>query len=195
MKKLLPAVIVATALSWACMASAKPETFILDPAHTNIIWHANHFGFSNPSGKFATVEGTLVLDEANPEKSKVEAVISTESITTGNPKFDAHLKSLDFFNVERHAKASFVSTRVERTGKDTAKVTGQFTMLGATLPLTLDVKLNKIGEHPMTKKKTVGFSATTTIERSRYGMTFGIPNVSDEVKIEIETEANLADTQ
>lgn len=187
--------IITAALLFPAAALAAPETYTLDPNHTNIVWHANHFGFSNPSGKFATVEGTLVLDEAHPDKSHVEATIAPDSVLTGIPKLDEHLKNLDFFNVENYPKATFKSTRVERTGKDTAKVHGELTLIGVTMPLTLEVKLNKIGEHPMTKKKTVGFSAKTVVKRSQYGMMMGIPSVSDEIPVEIETEANLADKQ
>jgi polyisoprenoid-binding protein YceI len=178
-----------SALALPSAALAAPETYRFDPNHTNITWHANHLGFSNPSGKFTLAEGTLVLDEKDPAKSSVEAIVSTESLTTGLPKFDEHLKSMDFLNVEKYGKATFKSTRVEMTGKDSAKVHGQFTLLGITMPLVLDVKLNKIGENPMTKQKTVGFSATTTISRTQYGMTFGIPNVGSEVPIAIEIEA------
>jgi polyisoprenoid-binding protein YceI len=186
----------AAALIFVCLpaaALAAPETYSLDPNHTNVEWHASHFGFSTPSGKFANVEGKLVLDEAAPAKSSVEAVIWTDSLITGIPKFDEHLKSLDFLNVEKYAKATFKSTRVEMTGKHTAKVHGQFTLLGVTMPIVLDVKLNKIGTSMAHKVKSAGFSATTTLKRSQYGMTFGLPGVPDEVLITIESEANLID--
>lgn len=189
MQRIASAFIVAAGLALPFAASAAPETYTFDPNHTNVVWHANHMGFSNPSGRFAKVEGTLVLDEADPAKSSVEAIVYPESIHTGIPKFDEHLKSLDFFNVVKYARATFKSTRVELTGKDTAKVHGQFTMVGITMPLVLDVKLNKIGENPMTKQKTAGFSATTTILRAQHNMTYGVPNVSDAVPVEIEVEA------
>lgn len=171
---------------------AAPETYTLDPMHTNIVWSANHVGFSNPSGKFATVSGSLVLDEAAPANSKVTVEIDPASIVTGLPKFDEHLKSKDFFNVVQFPKASFVSDKVEVTGKDTAKVTGNLTLLGVTKPVVLDVKLNKIGENPFSKVKTAGFSAKTTIKRSEFGMNYGIPAVSDDVVLSIESEANVA---
>ena len=172
---------------------AAPETFDLDPNHTNILWQVNHFGFSNPNGKITDTTGTITLDEANPANSKVAVDISPANLVSGVPKLDEHMKSKDFFNVVEFPKAKFVSTKVELTGKDTAKVTGDLTLLGVTKPVVLDVKLNKLGEHPMTKKKTVGFSAATTIKRSEFGMGAYVPNVSDDVKIAIETEAVLAD--
>ena len=178
--------------SSATAAFAAAENYTLDPNHTNIYWSANHFGFSNPSGKFATVEGTLVLDEAKPDASKVDVKISTGSVITGIEKFDAHLKSDAFFDIVKFPTATFVSDKVEITGKETAKVHGNLTLHGVSKPVVLDVHLNKIGENPINKKKTAGFSASTVIKRSEFGINFALPGVSDDVKITIETEANLS---
>ncbi len=191
MKNTILKALAVSAISLCALSAQAAETFTLDPSHTNVVWSANHFGFSNPSGKFAKVEGTVTLDEAKPANSKLNVTISTASIVTGIEKFDEHLKSKDFFNAEKFPVATFVSDKVEVTGKDTAKVHGNLTLLGVTKPEVLDVKLNKIGENPMNKKKTAGFSATTTIKRSEFGMGYGIPNVSDDVKIAIEAEATL----
>src|SRR5688572_32515065 len=102
MQRIASAFIVAAGLALPLAAQAAPEIYTLDPNHTNVVWHANHMGFSNPSGRFAKVEGTLVLDEADPAKSSVEAIVYPESIHTGIPKFDEHLKGLDFFNVVKY---------------------------------------------------------------------------------------------
>lgn len=167
------------------------DTYKLDPAHTTVIWNANHIGFSNPHGLFSMIEGTLVLDEAAPEKSSVDATISTANLFTGNPKFDEHLKTKDFFDAVAFPKATFKSTKVEKTGDKTAKVTGDLTLLGKTKPVVLDVTYNKSGIFPMNQKPTVGFSATTIIKRSEWGMDYGVAmGVSDDVKLTIEAEAN-----
>lgn len=168
------------------------DTYTLDPAHTTVIWEANHFGFSNPHGLLPMVEGTVTLDEAAPANSMVDVTINTGLISTGNPKFDDHLKTKDFFNVGEYGKATFKSTKVEVTGEKTAKVTGNLTLLGKEQPVTLDVVFNKKGEHPFTKKPTVGFSATGVVKRTLFGMNFGAPNVSDDVKITIEAEASAS---
>ncbi len=194
MKNIIKQIVLTSAIYIPLSLSAHAaETYNLDPSHTNITWHANHFGFSNPSGKFAKTEGVLTLDEAKPANSKVEVTISTASIVTGIDKFDEHLKSDDFFKVVKFPEAKFVSQKVDLKGRDAAKVTGNLTLLGVTKPITLDVKLNKIGENPINKKKTAGFSASTTIKRSDFGINYALPGVSDEVKIDIESEANLAD--
>lgn len=167
------------------------DTYTFDPAHTTVIWKAEHLGFSHPHGLFSNVEGTLTLDEATPANSKVDVTIKTDNIATGIAKFDDHLKSKDFFNVKEFPAATFKSTKVEKTGDNTAKVTGDLTLLGVTKPVTLDVTLNKKGEHPMSKKPTVGFTATGTIKRSEFGLSYGVPNVGDDVPIMIEAEASL----
>src|SRR4051812_48407510 len=112
MKSLLKTLIPALALIVAAPAFAAPETYTLDPNHTNVYWHANHFGFSTPSGKFADVQGTLVLDEAAPANSKVNVTIAPGSIVTGIDKFNTHLKSADFFDAEKFPTATFVSDKV-----------------------------------------------------------------------------------
>jgi polyisoprenoid-binding protein YceI len=168
------------------------DRYELDVTHTNIVWQANHFGFSSPSGKFVKSEGVVVLDETKPEKSSVTVTIDTASLRTGIEKFDEHLKSKDFLEVEKYTTAKFVSTKVDVTGKNTANVTGDFTLHGITKPVVLEVTLNKIGESPASKKHTAGFSATTTIKRSDFGMEYALPGVSDLVNIDIEAEAVLA---
>lgn len=186
MKKLLMASVLLIAFN-----SEAAETYKLDPNHTNITWQANHFGFSSPSGKFNKSDGTLVLDRDNIEKSKLDVTIDTSGIVTGIEKFDGHLKSKDFFNVTEFPKAVFKSTSVKKIDNKNAKVNGNLTMLGITKPLTLKIKLNKEGENPMSKIKTLGFTASTKIKRSDWGLNYAIPGVSDEVKLDIEAEANL----
>jgi polyisoprenoid-binding protein YceI len=167
------------------------DLYRFDPNHTSINFSANHFGFSNPSGKFTDIEGTLTLDENNPQNSSVEVTIKTAAIVTGLDKFDEHLKSRDFLYVEQFPTAKFVSTAVIPSGKNSAKVQGKLSLLGFTKPVSLDVRLNKTGLNPVNQRKTVGFSATAIIKRSEFGIEFGLPGVSDDVKLIIESEANL----
>ena len=172
-------------------ARAATETYTLDPTHSYVMWHINHFGFSSPSGKWLA-EGTLVLDESAPKNSKVNVTIPVTNMVTGIPKLDEHLQDSDFFDTAHYPNATFVSDKVNVTGKTTAKVQGILTVHGVSKPVTLDVKLNKMGESPITHKKTVGFTATTTIKRSDFGISKYLPGLGDEVKINIETEAALA---
>lgn len=98
------------------------------------------------------------------------------------------MKNADFFDVENHPEMTFKSTAVEVTGEDTANITGDLTILGVSKPVTLAVKHNKSGEHPFNGKFMSGFSATTTINRSEWGMNYGLPAVGDAVEIRIEVE-------
>ncbi len=189
---LLSAMSAAVLLSCAVPARAAVQTFIIDPGHTSATWSVGHMGFSTFTGKLPNITGTLMLDEEKPENSKIDVKIDTNAVLSGVVKLDEHLKGGDFFNVAKFPAATFVSDKVEVTGKDTAKVTGTLTLLGVSKPVTLDVKLNKVGEHPMMKKKWVGFDATATVKRSEFGMNYGVPNVSDEVKLQIEAEAGIA---
>ncbi len=166
------------------------DTYKLDPMHTAVTWHINHFGFSNPSGKFMNVDGTLTLDEKNPSASKVTVIIPIETMDSGIAKLDEHLKTKDFFNVTAFPTATFVSNKVEVTGQDTAVVHGLLTVRGLSKPVDLNVRLNRLGENMM-KKKTAGFSATAMVKRSDFGMTSYLPGLGDEVKLDIESEANL----
>ena len=185
-----PLILALAGVMLAGPALAAPETYVLDSSHTNIDWRISHFGFSSPSGKFPNATGSLVLDEAKPENSKVNMTLPIADILTGVPKLDEHLKGKDFFDAAQFPKATFASTKVTLTGKDTAKVDGTLTVRGVAKPVTLDVKLNKIGMNMM-KKKTAGFTATTTVKRSDFGMTAYLPDLGDEVTLHIESEANL----
>ncbi|EKD74288.1 MAG: hypothetical protein ACD_45C00008G0008 [uncultured bacterium] len=167
------------------------ETYNLDPNHTYLLWHTSHFGFSEQSGKWPA-SGVLLLDEKNPENSKVNVTVRIEDLATSLAEFDKHLKGKLFLNVEQFPVATFVSDKIVVTGKKTAKVTGMLTLHGVTKSIMLSVKFNKKGINPVNDKETVGFSATTTLKRSDFGMTALLPGVGDDVKIEIEAEASKA---
>ena len=188
----IPAYATADKVPLAAAPASAAGTYNFDPAHTSATWTIAHLGYSHFTGKFPGITGTLVLDEAKPENSKVNVTVNTASVLSGVDKLDEHLKSDSFFNVAKFPTATFVSDKVEVTGKDTAKITGTLTLLGVSKPVTLDATLNKMGDHPMMHKKWVGFDATTTIKRSDWGMSYGTPNVGDDVKLEIEAEAGAA---
>lgn len=190
MKKLLISITTIALVSFSANAA---EKYKLDPHHSAVEWKATHFGFSSPSGKFSEIEGSLSLDEKYPTKSFIDVTIQMDNLFTGYDNFDNHLKSADFFNVEKYPTATFKSTKVIITGKNTAKVYGDLTMVGVTKNILLNVKLNKIAVSPITQKKTAGFSGTAVIKRSEFKIDYGIPAVGDLVKLTIESEAGLDD--
>ena len=169
-------------------ASAEQERYIFDKAHTNILFFVDHLGFSKMNGEFHEYDGEFIFDREDPTRSSVEVTIETTSVDTDHDELNAHLRTADFFDSANHPTMTFKSTAIERTGDDTALITGDLTMLGVTKPVTLDVTFNKADVHPVNQKYIAGFSGSTTIKRSDYGMTFLVPAVGDEVKVVLEVE-------
>jgi polyisoprenoid-binding protein YceI len=172
-------------------AFAAPVTYKLDPTHTNVLAQWNHMGFSNPFANFGNVEGTLVYDAANVGKSSVVVNLPLSGLEGFSAKFNDHLRSADFFDAAKFPNATFKSTKVESAGEGKLKVTGDLTIKDVTRPVVLDVTLNKVGEHPMSKAKAIGFDATTTISRTEFGVGAYVPNVGDQVTLRITTEASV----
>ncbi len=193
--KIMKKFLLPIALALFSFSANAADSYIFDPHHTSVVWTANHFGFSNPSGKFSEVEGDLMLDEKNPAQSKVNVSVKMVNIFTGYSNFDNHLKGADFFNIEKFTTATFVSKKVTITGKNTAKVVGDLTLLGVTKPVTLNTKLNKIAVSPITQKRTAGFTANAVIKRSDFGLNYAIPSVGDIVKLVIEAEATAVNNE
>lgn len=192
MKKFL---LTAVLLAATTPAFAAPQTYEIESPHTQILFSVNHLGFSHSWGKFTEHDGKIMFDQENPANSSVEISIETDSIELNDDKWNDHMENADFFDVEQYPEMTFKSTKVEVTGEDTAKITGDLTIKGITKPVVLDTKLNKAGSHPMAGKPWAGFSATTSIKRSDFGMTYGLPAVGDEVKIVLEVEAFAAQAE
>jgi polyisoprenoid-binding protein YceI len=169
-------------------ASAEQERYVFDKAHTQILFFVSHLGFSMMQGEFHDYDGEFIFDREDPSRSLVEVSIATASVDTDHDGLNEHLRTADFFDSETHPTMSFKSTSIERTGEDTGLITGDFTMLGVTRPVTLDVTFNKADVHPVSEKYIAGFSGSTTIKRSDYGMTYSVPAVGDEVKVRLEVE-------
>ncbi|OLP55608.1 polyisoprenoid-binding protein [Rhizobium rhizosphaerae] len=168
-------------------------TYVADKAHTNLLWSVSHFGLSHYIGRFDSIDAKLQLDPKDPAKSKLEVTVDPKSVDTNDgaagKDFNAEIASEMFFDAAKFDKITFVSKEIKTTGKDTGTVTGDLTFHGVTKPVTLDVKLNAaLNPHPMSKKPTVGFSATGTIKRSDFGVTTLVGPVGDDVKLTIESE-------
>jgi polyisoprenoid-binding protein YceI len=159
----------------------------VDPKHSSATWHINHFGFSNPSGKWM-LNGTLDFDPAAPENNKANISVDVEKIITGLPDLEEHLKGKQFFEVEKFPKATFVSKKVNVNNNEITEISGDLTVHGLTRPVTFKVKQNKVGTNPLNDRPTIGFSAETTLKRSDFGILTLLPNLSDEVKLNIELE-------
>lgn len=182
--------LLAAALALAStVAFAAPLTYKIDANHTDVVASWSHFGFSNPIAHFGKIDGNITYDPANVGASKVEVSIPLSGLDSHVPDFDAHLRSGDFFDAEKFPTITFKSTSVKAAGKGKLKVTGDLTIKGVTKPVVLDVTINKTGVQPMAKREAAGFSATTTVKRTDFGLGLYAPNVSDQVKLSITTEA------
>jgi polyisoprenoid-binding protein YceI len=176
------------ALLAATPAFAKQETYDLDPSHTTIQFGVFHGGFSRMIGKFTKFDSTTLLDETKPENSKVSITIDPTSVKTSSEQLDEHLQKADFFNSGQFPEMKFTSTKIEKVGDNQYKLTGDFTLLAVTKPITLDVTFNKKGD--FFGKPRAGFSMKGQLMRSEFGMKYGIPEIlGDEVDLYIETEA------
>ena len=182
--------LIAAALFATASGSAFAVTYTLDPNHTQVQFTWNHYGFSNLVGQFGKIEGTLEFDAADPTKSSVSATIATDSIDSNIRKLDEKLVSSDYFDVAKFPTATFKSTRVEKgPTPDKLKVTGDLSVHGVTKPVTLDVTVVKVGDHPLRKGPAAGFEATTTLKRSEFGLTNYLPMAADEIRIHVVAEA------
>ncbi|MGD9649991.1 MAG: YceI family protein, partial [Dongiaceae bacterium] len=158
-------------------AEAKPETYSFDKSHTSILFFIDHLGFTKVVGEFMDYDGTVVFDQEKVENSKVNVTFRPAGVKTDVAKLDEHLQAPGFFDTAKYPTATFVSTKMERTGKNTGKVTGDLTLLGVTKPVTLDVTFNKAGEISFIKEYHAGFSARGKLFRSAFKMMEGLPMV------------------
>ena len=183
------ALLISSALAITTMASAAlPTQWQLDNSHTRVGFSVEHMGFSTVMGHFSDGDGTVQFDLKNPNQTQFNFVVDTDSIDTGWEARDKHLKTDEFFNVEKYPTMSFKSTQVNFINPQQAKVTGDFTLLGQTKPLTLNLTLKKIDNSPLTKEPVVGFRATGNIDRTAYGMDAYSQGVTTNVPIQIDGE-------
>lgn len=188
-KNSIKAVLFGSAIAMTTLASAAlPTQWQLDDAHTRVGFSVNHLGFSTTMGHFNDVKGMVNYNIKAPNKANMNFTIVTDSIDTNWDARDAHLKKDEFFNVAKYPTMTFKSTNITFENPQQATVTGDFTLLGQTKPLTLDLTLNKIANSPMTKEPVIGFRATGVIDRAAYGMTAFASGITTEVPIQIDGE-------
>ncbi|MEN8992959.1 YceI family protein [Acinetobacter sp. YH12069] len=174
------------------ISMAKPVAYQIDPTHTATVFTWNHFGFSTPSANFSDIQGTINVDNAKPANSSVNVTIPLSSLNTNVKALDDHLKKADFFDAEQYPNITFKSTKVQAISKTKYKITGNLTVKNVTKPVVLDAVLNKQAVHPMTKAETIGFNATTSFDRSAFGVGAYVPNVGDKITVNITTEAAVS---
>ena len=165
-------------------------SYILEPNYTQGVFRWNHLGFSSPAAQFSQGEGMLEFDPADPTQSSIKVTIPLAHMTTGVPDLDDDFRSSDFFDTAKFSTATFKSTKVEKGAMpDQLKVTGDLNLHGVTKQVVLDVTVVKIGTNPRTSLPTIGFEATTTLQRSDFGLGKYVPQVGDEIPMHIISQA------
>ena len=165
------------------------ESYKLDTVHTQIMFTVNHLGLSNPNGSFVKFDGGFDFDENNFEKSSAHVTIHTDGIDMNNATWNEHLSGEQWFDVAKYPTMEFNSTKVVKTGDKTMDVTGDLTLHGVTKPVTLKVTFNMKGDQ-MGKQKA-GFNASTSIDRTEFGMSTYAPMVGVVIDIRINVEGEL----
>jgi polyisoprenoid-binding protein YceI len=187
--------LLTTALVAGAASAHAAERYVLDPSHSQILFEYDHLGYSTTWGMFSGFDGDIVFDQENPEASAVSVAFPVRSMFTGWEQRFEHFMSEDFFGAEEDEMVSFESTSIEVTGDDTAEITGNLTLNGETREVVLDAVLNQTGTHPIEGREWAGFTATTTLLRSDYGLGMFAPMVSDEVHVTLSVEAMKADAE
>jgi polyisoprenoid-binding protein YceI len=165
-------------------------TWAIDPVHSEVSFTARHLGVAKVRGTFDAVEATLVTAE-DPRQSSVIATIQTASVNTRNGQRDGHLRSADFLDVEKNPTMTFRSTAIRPQDEEQFLVDGELTLRGVTKPVTLEVEVGRFAEGP--QGWVAGFSASTEISRTDFGVTAGPAGavVGDKIRVGLEIEATL----
>ena len=186
LKNLTLALIAAASASFAVAA---PVTYNIEPNHTYPSFEADHMGgLSILRGKFTKTSGTITLDRA-AKTGSVDIVVDASSLDFGHAKLNDHAKGADMFDVAKFPTATFKSKKMTFNGDVPATVEGDFTLHGVTKPLTLTINRFKCIEHPMFKKEACGADVSGNFKRDDFGITYGMPKFSPDVKLLIEVEA------
>lgn len=192
MRKILAASVLALTFALASTATAAPVTWTIDTNHSTVRFSIRHF-FSKVPGNFAKFSGTVAYDPEKPANSSATVEIDAASISTGVEKRDNHLRSEDFFFVEKYPTLTFASTKVTPTGEGKLSVEGNLTMRGVTKPVTLAVTY--LGSGPsFPGEMRAGFEATTKVNRKDFNILWnkvldqGGTMLGDDVEITIGIE-------
>lgn len=198
-RRCIPRTLAATALAGvlgAAPAWAEPRSYTIDPDHFAIGFQVDHIGYADIIGMFLKASGRFEYDEAARTLKSGRVVVAADSVFSNHEARDRHVRDSDFLDAKKHPEIVFEATAFEpggeRDGRLEGRLSGRLTLLGQTHPVVLDVTLNKAATYPFGHRKhTLGISARTTIERSRWGMDYGISRgmVGDAVELRFELEA------
>ena len=181
--------LAAVATMFAGAAQAQSANYAIDPTHTFVTFEISHFGASVNRARFDKKEGTVQFDRAG-KSGKVEISFDATSVNSGTPAFDKHLQSADIFNAAAHPTIKFVSDKFSFNGDKVSEVTGTLTLLGKTQPVTFKSNGFNCYESPMLKREVCGGDFETTIDRTSFGMNYGVDwGFPKNVRIVVQVEA------
>ena len=183
---------VVAALAWMSPVKAEPANYRIDPVHTRVVFAVDHYEFSRALGALSGATGTLRFDSEDWTTASVEVTIPLGRLDLGDQKWNTRMLKADFFAVAEHPSARFVSTRIEPIDATHATIFGTLTLRGVSKEVRLQATLNGRGRHPLTLRRTVGFSATATLSRADFGMRAWKSAIGDSVTLIIEVEASRA---
>ena len=167
---------------------AAPVSYVVDPKHTYASFEIDHLGLSTARGTFDRTSGNITLDPT-AATGYIEIVIDTASVNTGLAKRDQHLRAAAFFNVNQYPTMTYEATSLRFDGETLTGADGHLTLLGRTLPVSIEVTRFSCAQHPIHKKPACGADAVASIRRSEWGMTSYVPTIGDNVTIRIGIEA------
>jgi len=181
--------VAAAATLLAGAAQAQTASYAIDPTHTFATFEIGHFGTSTNRGRFDKKEGTIQFDRAG-KSGKVELTIDITSINTGTAAFDKHLQSPDLFDAAKYPSAKFVADKFSFNGDKVSEVAGTLTLLGKTQPVTLKANNFNCYQSPMLKREVCGGDFEATIDRTAYGMNYGVEwGFPKNVRLLVQVEA------
>lgn len=181
------------ALLLACLlplSASAADRYRLDPVHTRVLFAVEHAGFSQALGTVSGSEGVLEFDPDDWRGAHLEVVVPIARLDLGDDKWNQATLARNLLDGQRHPQARFVSTRVEPVDAHNARVHGLLTLRGVTREIALDVRLNALKRRPLPPfRRTAGFSATATLQRSDFGIDAWRSVIGDQVELRIEAEA------
>ena len=178
---------LATALTLApVVASAE---WLVDSSHASVTFEVSHMGYSTLHGRFQSIKPTVTFNPDDIEATEITFVIDASSVYTGFSGRDDHLNRSDFLDTGEYSDITFVSTSVTQTGENTADVVGDLTMIGQTHEVTFAATLNQLSAFPFNPAMEVaGFTAVGEIDRTMFGMDFGVPLIPAIIPITVNLE-------
>ena len=181
---------LATLLTAAAVTQAEPALYTADKWHTRIYFTVSHMGLSNYGGRFVEHDIRFMFDEENFANSSIEVTVPVASIDTFSPELNAKMSNPEFFDTDNHPQIHFRSTAIEQVDAGSARMTGDLTIKGVTLPITFDVTFNGQVMHPYFKLNNAGFTAVATLDNRAYGVN-PLPDwmLASKVTVRIEMEA------